>query len=229
MLIPTVTSLLALNYKCTIKQEHRQAWLTQIRDDQLCTRHDEPGNIQFVVGQDVDDENVFHLHEEFVSLAAFQDHCASPHFQRYADFLETHKPMVGEPQICFYRPLEELEYEKTTRSIHKNTFGLNVNLYPKASVRDEFLNVISNNKKGTDSTEELALQYTYGESVAVEGMAEGVANTFHFHEQYAGKDHGKEGFDAHTTAPHFAAWEDFVGTNPFEKEPEVFKFRIVEP
>ena len=45
-------------------------------------------------------------------------------------------------------------------------------------------------------------------------------NTFHFHEQYL----GKEGFDAHAATPHFADWEAFAATDPFTKEPEVSFF-----
>jgi len=224
------TAMLALNYKCTVKPEHKDDWIASIRDDQLCTRRDETGNLQFIVGQDVDDENTFYLHEEFKNMAAFQDHCASPHFARYDAFLKSTDPFVDGPTICFYCPREEDDSTSTgKRPIHKNAFGLNVNLYPKESVREAFLKVISNNKKGTDSTEDLALQYTYGESTTVEGIKEGAKNTFHFHEQYTGQNHGKEGFDAHASTPHFAAWEDFVGTDPFDKDPEVFFYRIIEP
>ena len=84
--------------------------------------------------------------------------------------------------------------------------------------------MISNNKKGTDTTEPLALQYTYGEAT----VATGGSPVFHFHEQYKGDNLGKEGFDAHAKTPHFAAWEDFVKTDPFQKPPEVFFFHILE-
>mmetsp|Transcript_5650 Transcript_5650/g.8187 ORF Transcript_5650/g.8187 Transcript_5650/m.8187 type:complete len:256 (+) Transcript_5650:58-825(+) len=239
--IHTATSLsttpyyvLALNAKCRVKPEQREAWIAAIQENQLCTRRDEPGNLQFVVGQDVDDENTFYLHEEFQNIAAFQDHCASPHFCRYDEFCNKSKkkaPLDGDLELVFYHPRDDEPNEHIQkRPIHKNAFGLSVNLYPKASVRDEFLTVISNNKEGTDTTEDLALQYTYGESATVEGFgAEGAENTFHFHEQYAGENHGKEGFEAHTSAPHFSAWEEFVGTDPFEKDPEVFFYRILEP
>ena len=103
-------------------------------------------------------------------------------------------------------------------------------MFPKSQVRDEFLTVIKNNKKGTDTTEPLALQYTFGESTSggIAGLPDGIPNTFHFHEQYMGDNHGKEGFEAHQQAPHFADWETFVGTDPFTKPPEVFLFKILE-
>jgi quinol monooxygenase YgiN len=233
--------MLALNYRCTVKPEKRDVWLSNIRDDQQCTRRDEPGNLQFVIGQDVDDPNTFYLHEEFADVAAFQAHCNTPHFARYSAFCDNEQPFLGEPEILFFHPLEEVEKDgadgktktKKKRPIHKDAFGLNVNLYPKVTVREEFLKVISNNKKGTDTTEPLALQYTYGESTTVPGIGtpsptSSPSNVFHFHEQYTGSNHGKEGFEAHASAPHFAAWEEFEGTDPFEKPPEVFFFYILE-
>ena len=38
---------------------------------------------------------------------------------------------------------------------------------------------------------------------------------------------GKEGFDAHTQAPHFAVWEAFAATEPFTAEPEVCFFETM--
>lgn len=99
-------------------------------------------------------------------------------------------------------------------------YCLNVNLYPKADVRDEFLQVIAANKAGTDANEPLALQYVYGESTTA-------PNVFHFHEQYTGEDAGKEGFEAHTKAPHFGDWEAFASKDVFEKPPVVSFFKTI--
>lgn len=154
------------------------------------------------------------------------------HFKVYNEFVVKEEPFEEPPVICLYhlRDEEVVQADGATkkRGVHKESFGLNVNLYPKQRVRDEFIKVISANKKGTDTLEELALQYSYGESITVDGIAEGTPNTFHFHEQYTGKDHGKEGFDAHASMPHFVDWEEFVQTDPFEKDPEVYFFKIIE-
>ena len=182
-----------------------------------------------MIGQDTEDENTFYFHEEFVNCEAFQEHMETEHFKVYNAFVNEEEPFEEPPVICLYNLREENDDVVTKkRGVHKESFGLNVNLYPKASVRDDFLKVISDNKQGTDTIEELALQYTYGESTTIDGISEGSANTFHFHEQYTGKDHGKEGFDVHASMPHFAAWEEFVQTDPFEKDPEVFFFKIIE-
>eukprot|EP00986_Skeletonema_menzelii_P004351 scaffold1467_cov147-Skeletonema_menzelii.AAC.17 len=189
----------------------------------------EPNNLQFVIGQDINDADTFYLHEEFVNCEAFMEHRETEHYRVYKEFVTKEDPFEEPPVMCLYHLREENDDVVTKkRGVHKQSFGLNVNLYPKQSVRNEFLQVISDNKRGTDTLEELALQYSYGESITLDGIAEGSSNTFHFHEQYTGKDHGKEGFDAHASMPHFAAWEEFVKTDPFEKDPEVFFFKIIE-
>lgn len=89
-------------------------------------------------------------------------------------------------------------------------YCLNVCLRVKPAARAEFLRVIAANQTGTLNTEPLALKYNWGED-------EQVTNVFHFHEQYK----GREGFESHTKTPHFAAWEDFLKTDPLREPPEV--------
>ena len=95
--------------------------------------------------------------------------------------------------------------------------ALNVILRIKPEVRNEFLDVILNNQRGTldKDLEPLALEYTFGED-------NDEPNTFHFHEKYI----GEEGIVAHNKAPHFLVWEEFASTNPFTSPPEVYKFTI---
>ena len=69
-------------------------------------------------------------------------------------------------------------------------FCLNVKLCIKPERREEFLANIANNQKGTTTTEPLAVTYLWGED-------ESTPNTFHFFEQYK----GREGFEAHQKAP----------------------------
>lgn len=89
-------------------------------------------------------------------------------------------------------------------------YCLNVKLSVKPSRRDEFIKVIDNNAKGTRSAEPLAVEYVWGESTTE-------PNIFFFYEKYK----GREGFEAHTRTPHFAAWEAFVATEPFTAPPVV--------
>jgi quinol monooxygenase YgiN len=104
---------------------------------------------------------------------------------------------------------------KSTRA----TFALNVSLYVKAERREEFIECILANQRATLSEEPLACSYVWGED-ATEPL------TFHFSESYV----TREGFEAHTTTAHFAAWEAFAATDPFTKDPEVRFFTIhVDP
>jgi quinol monooxygenase YgiN len=214
----------ALNVKMSIRPEKREAWLKQIKDDQVCTRKDEVGNLQFALSEDIETPNTFYLHEQYVDESAFDAHVQSPHFVRYDEFCKAENPFSPEeePEVHFFSPLEEGDdWADGKRTVPKSAFCVTVNLYPKADVREEFLKVIANNKRGTDETEPLALQYTFGESTAE-------PNTFHFHEQYSGSEDGKEGFDAHASSPHFADWESFVDTEPFAQSPEVYFSKIIE-
>eukprot|EP00527_Entomoneis_sp_CCMP2396_P000163 CAMPEP_0198154474 /NCGR_PEP_ID=MMETSP1443-20131203/68615_1 /TAXON_ID=186043 /ORGANISM="Entomoneis sp., Strain CCMP2396" /LENGTH=229 /DNA_ID=CAMNT_0043821153 /DNA_START=107 /DNA_END=796 /DNA_ORIENTATION=- len=217
------SSPFALNAKCSVRPEKREAFVAAILDDQVCTRRDEPGNLQFVVGEDTGSANTFYLHEEFVDESAFEEHTKSPHFARFDEFCRSEKPFSegGEIDLSFFHPLREDKWSEKRKVANPTAFCLNVNLFPKPEVREAFFKAIDNNKKGTDTTEPLALQYTYGESTTV-------SDAFHFHEQYTGAEDGKEGFDAHTTMPHFGAWEEFAGTNPFTKPPEVYFFKSIE-
>ena len=89
-------------------------------------------------------------------------------------------------------------------------YCLNVQLDVKTERREEFLKCIRANQYGTLTTEPLAVTYIFGED-------ETTPNTFHFFEQYL----GKEGFVAHTESPHFAAWEEFASSEPFTAPPKV--------
>jgi quinol monooxygenase YgiN len=95
-----------------------------------------------------------------------------------------------------------------------------VELCIKEDMRQEFLSVIENNQRGSRA-EPLCLQYDFGESTKER-------NTFYFHEQYTGEDEGKEGFDAHTVAPHFRKWEEFAAKSPFTKDPAVYFFKTID-
>jgi len=57
------------------------------------------------------------------------------------------------------------------------------------------------------------------------GEDESCPNTFHFHEQYK----GKEGYDAHSEETHLIAWEQFSATDPFTEPPKVIFFKEIKP
>lgn len=93
------------------------------------------------------------------------------------------------------------------------SYCLNVRIRVKPERRTDFLACIKANQQGTLKSEPLALEYLFGED-------DTTPCTFHFHEQYR----GREGFEAHTRAPHFIEWEEFASTDPFTEPPEVVFF-----
>lgn len=216
-----------LNVQLCLRPDQRDTFLALIQEDQQQSLTTEPDCLQFVVGEDITTPNIFYLHEEYKTEAAFQHHIQTPHWHKWDDFCQTHpwgfnnNNEEATPVVDFYHGTHDIPTEPWPRPEHP-VYCLNVNLYPKPHVREEFLKVIANNKMGSDSdVEPLCLQYVYGESTETR-------HVFHFHEEYTGQDEGKEGFEAHTKAPHFAAWEAFANTGePFHKPPVVNFFKTI--
>jgi quinol monooxygenase YgiN len=212
----------ALNLKFTLKSERREEFLSLVKDNQKKTLDLEPAALQYVVGEDVDSPNTFYLHEEFIGSAGFDAHREMPHAATWAAFKDSN-PFIegGEPELDLYYEFKSKYDLDTPNQIPiRSAFCVHVELCIKPEIREEFLKVIENNQKGSTEDEPLCLQYAYGESAST-------ANTFIFHEQYKGEDGGKEGFDAHTKAPHFGAWEEFVEKDPFTKPPVVNFFKTL--
>jgi (4S)-4-hydroxy-5-phosphonooxypentane-2,3-dione isomerase len=208
----------ALNVELNILPERRDEFMKIITYDAQQTIQTEPGSVQFTMGADTVNENKFHLHEQYRTKKDFDDHCATAHFKAWDDFCKT-KPFLVDPIVQFY----QCESERVNPSIDALSpiYCLNVELCIRPEVRDEFIAVIQNNQLGSRTKEPLCVQYDYGESTTT-------PNHFYFHEQYIGKDHGKEGFDQHAQSDHFKKWEEFVAdTNPFTKEPVVSFFQSI--
>lgn len=200
-----------INLKCRVKEPRRDEFLTLIRENQNKTLANEPESLQYVVGEDVNTRNVFYIHEQFQSPEAFSFHRNTPHNDNWQLF-KASEPFEEDPITNFYHGTHAPFCVPI-----RDAFCLNVQLDVKAELREEFLRVIQNNAINSNK-EQLCLQYIYGED-------ENVANRFHFHEQYKGKDGGREGFDAHTTMEHFKLWEEFTQLDPFTQPPIVDFFR----
>ncbi len=210
----TSTKPYAVNLRFSVKSERRGDFISLIKENQRKTLELEPASLQYVVGEDADTPNTFYIHEQFIGAEGFDAHRDMPHAADWGLFKST-DPFVkgGEPVIEFY--FGDHEPEKTPI---RSAYCVHVELFVKSEFREEFLEVIRNNQRGSNEEEPLCLQYVYGESTAE-------PNKFIFHEEYAGADDGKEGFEAHTTAPHFKIWEEFVEKDPFTKEPIVKFFK----
>ena len=203
----------AINVKFNVIPDRRDEFLKVMRNNIHQTMSSEPNALQFVLGQDVQDVNTFYLHEEYKSRADHADpHSKTSYYDDCMAFFAT-KPFT-EPHVA-----DEftLAHDGPTGKISNvDAICLNVELCIKSEVRAEFLEVIAQNKAGSDQ-EELCLQYSWGENV-------NAPNTFHFHEQYI----GEEGLAAHNAASHFVVWEQFASNgNPFVRPPVVQKFKVV--
>ena len=203
----------AINVKVSVKPERRAEFLDAIGKDAAQTLATEPGALQFTLGEDTETKNVFHFHEQYKTLEDIKHHQSMKHFAEYQSFCES-DPFTEDPVFHTYQCKHD-----PIKIAPRPAFCLNVELCVQTDFRDEFLEVIDNNQKGSRK-EPLCLQYDYGESIDE-------PNSFYFHEEYTGKEEGKEGFDAHSVAPHFQKWEEFAAKDPFTKPPIVNFFKSI--
>lgn len=195
-----------INLKCTVEPSRRGEFLALVRDNQRLTLQDEPEALHYVVGEDTSTPNTFYIHEQFTSHDGFLAHKETPHNANWQEFRST-EPFTKDPVVAFYHGTHECKAKIPIRS----AYCVDVQLCIDENVRDEFLEVIQQNARGSNEDEPLCLQYVWGESISEK-------NTFYFHEEYI----GKEGFDAHAATPHFQKWEAFAAKGePFTKAPVV--------
>jgi quinol monooxygenase YgiN len=209
------TSVVGVNVRIHSKPQAREKCIQLLDADAVGSR-EEPNCLQFVFGQDTDTENVFHIHEQYKTMADFERHQQNEYFKAVVDFVSSSDNIEDNG---FHIDVFSCYNEDNAVIPPRDAYCLNVALYIKPEHQEEFFNVIDNNMKGTRSTEPLGLQYDWGEHLEE-------PNSFHFHEEYKGGDEGKEGFNAHAKAPHFGVWEKFVSDrDPFTKPPVVSFFR----
>lgn len=214
-----------INLRCKVNPERRDEFLKLVKINQERTLKDEPDALQYLVGQDTTDENCFYIHEQFTSAEAFDYHLTTKHNANWKTF-KASEPSPFEEYAVFKYNVNGSTGKISSDAVMKQgtTFGVHVQLCPQPDVLDEFIRVINNNMKGSNSDiEPLCLQYAYGECLDEK-------NKFIFHEEYAGEDGGKEGFDFHTKTEHFAKWEEFVqkwDDKAFVTPPVVSFFRTI--
>ena len=227
----TSNAIYAVNLKLTIKDSRRNDFLTLIQQNQQKTLSLEPAALQYVVGEDIKNKNTFYLHEEFIGEDGFDQHRTMPHNADWAAFKDSN-PFTedGNPTLDFYyvdSKYDDVQKEKEELSKVpiQPAYCVHVELYIKPELRDQFIDVIHNNQRGSydKQLEPLCLQYSFGESTATECK-------FVFHEQYTDTNGGNDddGFVAHTKSPHFKVWEDFVEEyDPFTRPPVVDFFKTI--
>ena len=214
----------AVNVKFSIKPDKRDDFLSLIKEIQKKTLATEPAALQFLVGEDVGTPNTFYMHAQFVGEEGFKAHRDTPHSGEWQKFSsDALFSDGGEPTFDFYFVGTPHEAEKVDLSSIPSCFCVHVELCVKPELREEFLEVIRTNQRGSNSNEDepLCLQYVYGES-------KDEPNKFIFHEAYTGTDGGKEGFEAHFATAHFEKWQEFMEIDPFTEAPVVNNFKTLQ-
>ena len=189
-----------------MKPESSEAFLAAIEADARGTRDNEPGALQFVLGQNVDDANAFHLHEQYKSKADLDHHESTPHFNTFVEFVKSadpfSAPMIVEKYECAHEPKVNPP---------RSAYCLNVESCIKAEFRDEFIALMKTHQASSQA-EPGCVQFDWGESLET-------PSTFFIHEQY--KD--KAAYDAHEKTPHFGKFGVFNAKDPYSK-PQVVSF-----
>ena len=198
-----------LHVRLQVRAERRDEFLECIQANQRGTLTTEPLALAYLFGEDETSTNTFHFFEAYKGRAGFEAHTQTPHFADWEKFVAT-DPLSAPPQVQFYSELQVAGDAARLPELSAQHYCLGVCLKVKPERRDEFLECIQANQRGTLTTEPLALAYLFGED-------ETSTNTFHFFEAYK----GRAGFEAHTQTPHFADWEKFVATDPLSAPPQV--------
>lgn len=75
--------MLSVSVSLRIHGDCAADFLTALREARSSALADEPGCLQFDIGRDVDDPDVFHLYEVYRDEAALAQHRSAPHFERW--------------------------------------------------------------------------------------------------------------------------------------------------
>jgi quinol monooxygenase YgiN len=90
-----------VNLQCQVKESRRDEFVRLIIENRIRTLVDEPDALQYVVGEDVRVRNVFYIHEQFRSAAAFDHHRSTPHNANWQEFKNS-DPFEVPPVAHFY-------------------------------------------------------------------------------------------------------------------------------
>lgn len=204
---PIMSGPVALNVKFVLKPEASKAeFLAALKEDQQQTLAKEPGALQFAIGQDVNDPNIIHLHEQYKSDEDLQHHNSMPHLKDFLAYAMENDVFAADPVIdayqCTHSPVEIAP---------RPAYCLNVESCIKPEFREEFLKLMASHQENSKN-EAGCLQFDWGESAETD-------SSFYMHEEYV----NEEGFRAHESSPHFEKFLIFNKQEPYSK-PQVVSF-----
>ena len=196
------TRLLCINATLHIRPERRAAFLQRIDSAQAATSHETLAHA-YLYGEDESTPNTFHVHQAYLGRAGLDAHRATPHYAEWEAFA------ASEP---FTAPVEAHIFDadfvpSAAAPSEQPVLCLNVRFAVRPERREQFLREIAADHVGTMAHEPLARAMLVGEDTSAPG-------TFHLHEQFC---RGRAGFRAHLAAVHFAPWQAFVDSQPFEE------------
>jgi len=221
LFIPSVAALVmmsadgpvALNIRFVLRpseqaQSNKSNFVSALQQDQEATLSKESGALQFVIGQDVNNDRVIHLHEQYKSAADLEHHRQTPHFAAFEAYAQNCLSEKDEDSTV----LNEFQCAHTpVKILPRKAYCLNVESCIKPDFRDDFVALMEIHQQKSRA-EPGNLQFDWGESVAV-------PNTFYMHEEYASRN----AYEAHEAAPHFASFMEFNAREPYSK-PQVVSF-----
>jgi len=105
---PPIEQAYCLHVQLSVDPSHREEFLRVIEENARGSNQDEPLCLQYVWGEDCEQRNLFHFHEQYTGdnggEEGFRAHQASPHFQGWLQF-ESKNPFTKPPLVDFYRTL----------------------------------------------------------------------------------------------------------------------------
>ena len=103
--IPVRTAY-CLNVQLCINPAVREEFMEVILNNQDGSRNKEPLCLQYDFGEDVDNPNVFHFHEQYAEdEAGFNAHAVAPHFVKWEEFVAKDDVFTELPVVSFLRTL----------------------------------------------------------------------------------------------------------------------------
>ena len=113
---PAVTapgdSLFCLNVALHVKPDRRAEFLDAMRVDQAGALNSEPNAATYLFGEDASTPNTFHMFEQYIGRAGFEEHAQSPHYAAWAKFKAT-SPFAKPATVAYYNTIEGLSAAAT--------------------------------------------------------------------------------------------------------------------
>jgi len=99
-------SLFCLNVALYVKPERRDEFLEAMRGDQRGALESEPACVTYLFGEDAKEPSTFHMFEQYVGRAGFEEHARSEHYAAWTAFKAT-DPFAKPAVVSYYNTMVE--------------------------------------------------------------------------------------------------------------------------